>query len=315
MRNMLSLALTLWSLPLWAENFPVNRCVNLDQALEAPVEGDWGYVIEQEHITWIAAQGFDAIRLPVKFSAHWDGTAIDSAFQARVDQVVDWALAVDLHVILDLHHFNEVMDDPAKYGPVLVDIWQSLGDHYAGYDARLIFELLNEPTENLSTARAVALFEEIIPNLRQSHPDRWIIIEGHEWAAIEALPDLPVIDDRTVLSFHYYTPAAFTHQQASWHPEPMPPASWGTDTERAALKADFAIAAARGAPLLLGEFGVTSPTDLSERVDWISAVRQAAEDHDIGWCHWGFARGFAIFDDDLGTWLDGMQDALIPNER
>lgn len=308
--EMRALILSLLACPAFAEGFPVQRCVNLDQALEAPNEGEWGYTIARDHVTWIADQGFDTIRLPVKFSAHWDGQ-IDPKLQARVDEVIGWAMEDGLQVILDLHHFDELMTDPATHGDTLRAIWKALGTHYAGYDGGLIFELLNEPYENLDTAQAVALFQDIVPELRANHPDRWIIIEGAEWASIEALEDLPVIDDYTVLSFHYYSPSQFTHQLADWHVDPWPATVWGSAEERARLRDDFALAQARKAPLFLGEFGVTSNTVLPERINWIKAVRQEAEDHGIGWCHWGFARGFAIFDDTTADWLPGMQAALF----
>src|SRR5262249_49101384 len=52
-----------------APTFPMRRGVNLGNALEAPNEGDWGYKIETDHLSAIAAAGFDGIRIPVK----WDG--------------------------------------------------------------------------------------------------------------------------------------------------------------------------------------------------------------------------------------------------
>jgi len=307
---MRTLALCLLALPAFADPFPVSRCVNLDQALEAPVEGDWGYVIERAHIAWIAQQGFDTIRLPVRFSAHFDGR-IDPDYLARVNEVIAWARGENLQIILDLHHFEALMQDPAKHAAAFRQIWQALGAHYAGSNDDLIFELLNEPSGNLDTAGAVALFEQILPDLRRSHPNRWIIIEGGDWANVTALADLPVFDDRTALSFHYYAPYPFTHQLAQWHADPLPKAIWGNTAERHALRDDFITATQRDVPLLLGEFGVTATTDLPQRINWTKAVRQEAEAHGIGWCHWGFAGNFAIHDLATQTWVPGLQKALF----
>lgn len=307
------LLLCLVANPVVADQFPVSRCVNFDQALEAPFEGDWGYVIAQDDIVWIADQGFDTIRLPVKFSNHWD-SGLAPAILARVDQVIGWAFAEDLQVILDLHHFDGILADPDMHADMFFDIWAELSTHYAGYDDRLIFELLNEPSENLKTPQAVALFENVYPTIRADHPNRWIILEGSEWAEISALQDLPLIDDRTALSFHYYAPFSFTHQLAEWHVDPMPAATWGDAVDRQVLSNDIALAASRGLPLLLGEFGVTAPTVLSERINWIAAVREEVESHGIGWCHWGFASGFAIYDMETKDWLPGMQQALMSKQ-
>jgi len=304
------LALAMLASPVWADDFAVARCVNLDQALEAPNEGDWGYRITQADIVWIAAEGFDTIRLPVRFDAHWDGQ-IAPDFLARVDTVIDWAMAEDLNVILDLHHFDNLMRNPAANAATFQAIWVELAEYYADHDDRLIFELLNEPHDALTTPKAVALFENVMPIIRAENPDRWVIIEGGDWADLNALPALPRFDERTALSFHYYGPWEFTHQQASWLTDPPPPMAWGSDSDIASVTGDIGQAAKSGVPLLLGEFGVTSETEGQYRSDWAKTVRLAAETHGIGWCHWGFAGNFAIFDSRTRDWVPGMQDALF----
>ncbi len=310
MRAFLSICL---AVPVCADAFPVARCVNLDQALEAPQEGDWGYRIAQPDIAWIADQGFDTVRLPVRFSAHWDGR-INPAFLARVDEVIGWADAEGLNVILDLHHFEELIADPTRYAGQFISIWTELSAHYAGADESLIFELLNEPTHPLDTAGAVALFGDVLPLIRAAHPDRWIIIEGGGWASVDALADLRVLDDRTVLSFHYYVPWEFTHQQAPWLSDPPPARGWGDKDDRAAMRADFALAGAAAAPVFLGEFGVTTLTDPMLRATWTGAVREDAEAQGIGWCHWGLSGNFAIRDPATGDWVPGMKEALFADE-
>ncbi len=304
--------LLLISLPAFTAAFPVERCVNIDQALEAPNARDWGPPITRDEIRWIAGQGFDTIRLPVRFSAHWDGR-IDRGFLGRVDQVIGWAFDADLHVILDLHHFDALMTDPAAQGATFVAIWTALARHYAAYDDRLIFELLNEPNAALDTSMAMALYDQVYPVIRQTNPHRWIVIEGGDWANIATLDALRAPDNRTVLSFHYYDPYPFTHQQAPWLADAPPPARWGTGVEREAVILDMrrARAVAGSSPLLLGEFGVTTPTESRERVEWTKAVRVQAEFSGIAWCHWGLSGNFAIRDRDNGDWLPGMQDALF----
>lgn len=308
---MRTLTLIFLLLPVLATAFPVQRCVNLDQALEAPREGDWGFVIQERQIKWIAEQGFDTIRLPVRFNAHWVDNRLTPGILARVDQVIGWAFDADLNVILDLHHFEALMENPAKHSATFHAIWRELAHHYADYDDRLIFELLNEPTDALDSDGAMALFRTAYPIIRHSNPDRWIIIEGGNWASIESLADLSRIDDRTALSFHYYSPWEFTHQQAGWMDNPPPARGWGSAQDQSAVARDFEQAARFGQPMLLGEFGVSSETDLKARLNWTRNLRETAEGHGIGWCHWGLAGNFAIMNDATGAWLPGMQDALL----
>jgi len=293
-----------------AHALPVQRCVNLGNALDAPREGEWGYVITPQDLDWIAAQGFDTIRLPVRFSQGWDGR-INPALLVRVQQVIGQAQDRGLQVILDVHHFEALMQDPARHGPTLVAIWDELSVAFAGYGPDLIFEIVNEPTENLSTQGAEALYAQIIPRIRANHPDRWIIIGGGEWSSIDEMLRLSRPDSNVALTFHYYSPWEFTHQNAGWMTNPPPARNWGTRDERGQLAADMARAASRETPILLGEFGVSVETKPGERANWTGQVRQAAEAQGIGWCVWSLTAGFPIFDEERRDWMPGMRRALM----
>lgn len=93
----------------------LQRGINSGNMLEAPNEGDWGLAVQEEYFDLIKAAGFDFIRLPVRWNAHAAldyPYTIDPAFFARVDQVVGWALARDLTIIVNLHHYEELATDP-----------------------------------------------------------------------------------------------------------------------------------------------------------------------------------------------------------
>ncbi len=299
-----------------AAAFPVERCINLGAAMEAPVEGDWGYVIEEDHIARIAEAGFDTIRLPVRFSAHWDGERLSPQILARTDQVIGWAQAEGLNVILDLHHFREMLFDPASHARDLVKIWRVLAEHYAGAPDSLMFELFNEPEGAFTTDRAIPLFQQITAMIRETHPDRWIITGGGNWNSLDEMLRLPDQGHREVRTFHYYHPWEFTHQQAAYLSNPPPPTSWGSVEDRAQLAADMARAGTASGPVLLGEFGVYGATDTDQRLNWIASVRRAAEDQGLPWCYWGFSQGevtgFSAFTPSSNTWEPGMLDALVP---
>lgn len=290
--------------------FPVSRCINLSNALEAPREGDWGYTIERVHLQDIADAGFDTVRFPVKFSGHMRGGRIDPALLARVDQVIGWATQTGLSVILDVHHFDALMDNPDGHGATLISIWDQLAQHYRGAPQTLMFELLNEPHGALTTARAVTLYDQIIPRIRAGHPNRWIITGGGDWNALSALYDMPPPGPNEARTFHYYTPFEFTHQLAPWTDMDLPATGWGTAADRAALATDIA-SATRPYPVFLGEFGVYRHADPAARAAWITAVRTAAEDAGIAWCHWGLAADFRAYDAPTRTWDPNVLRALI----
>lgn len=300
--------------PVFAETFPVERCMNLGAALEAPEEGDWGYTILRADIDRIAAAGFDTIRLPVRLDTRWDGARLDPAFLARVDEVIGWARAAGLRTILDLHHFDAFMDDPDAMTPTLVAIWDALGAHFADAPDDLIFELLNEPRAPVDTARMGEVNATIIARLRPAHPTRWIVTGGAGWNAPAELDRLPPPVPYEVRTFHYYDPYPFTHQQAPYLDDPPPPDRWGSDFDRAQVAADFGAFATLEGPLFLGEFGTYAAGPDADRAAWTEAVRRAAESEGIPWCYWSFSQGdipgFAAVDA-AGNWLPGYPDILL----
>jgi endoglucanase len=294
-----------------ARALPVARCVNLGNALDAPNEGAWGPPIARDDIAWIAAQGFDTIRLPVRFDAGWDGR-IAPALLRRTDEVIGWALDDGLRVILDLHHFDALMTAPDRHGATFHAIWAELAAHYTGAPDALMFELLNEPHGALDTARLAALYAPAITAIRAHHPRRWIIAGGADWNDIAAMLalDLPQ-DDRIALTFHYYRPYDFTHQLADWTGFDHPARDWGSDADYATLAADFGFAATATRPVLLGEFGVYAEARLDQRARWTDAVRRAAEAQGMGWCVWALDAHFSIRDRATGDWIAPMHDALM----
>src|SRR4030042_4526719 len=48
----------------------LGRGINLGNALEAPQEGDWGVVLQEEYFSLIREAGFDTVRVPIRWSAH-----------------------------------------------------------------------------------------------------------------------------------------------------------------------------------------------------------------------------------------------------
>ncbi|MGR3467967.1 MAG: glycoside hydrolase family 5 protein [Shimia sp.] len=311
----LALCQTLAALPALA--FPVERCINLGAALEAAEEGDWGYTIRRADIARIAAAGFDTVRLPARFSGHWDG-AIEPAFLARVDEVIGWAFAEDLTVILDLHHFWPLFDapeDPALRAKARA-IWAELSAHYADAPDALVFELLNEPEPPMTHAQAWNVQADLRATIRAMHPTRWIITGASDWNDWEGLPALPPPDPYEVRTFHFYAPFDFTHQGAPYIDPIRPPAAWGSAADRAALTAEFDRIAALGLPLFLGEFGTYDSAPRADAARWTAAVREAAEERDIPWCYWAFSQGdqdgFQAYDTGPEAWRPSILDALIP---
>lgn len=302
-----------------APALPFRSCINLGNALDAPREGEWGYRIRREDLKRIASAGFDAVRLPVAWSEHttsWYPHRIDRAVLHRVDTVIRQALDAGLTVILDVHHFGAIMREPDENMPRLEAIWTQLSDHYADWPDGLVFEFLNEPRGDMTAARVDAMNARLLDLVRKRHPSRWVIMSGSDWGLIDGLLEADIPDDpRAIGSFHYYHPFDFTHQGASFMPDPPPlDANWGSPEDIGHVE-DTMAAAARwrertGMPVFLGEFGVYAGADTAVRAKWIRSVREEAEARDISWCHWDWATTFRIYDMDRERWLASLRSAL-----
>ncbi len=199
----------------------LQRGMNLGNALDAPTEGDWGVTLDASDFDSVRAAGFDHVRLPVRFSAHASSSGeVDADFLARVDWAVDQALSRGLSIVIDFHHYEEIMKEPDENAARFVAIWKNVAAHFAKRPPHVYFELLNEPNGALTEAKWNAMIPPALAAVRATNPTRKVILEGVFWASAKNLRDTLVIpkDANLVGSFHMYQPILFTHQGASWMP-------------------------------------------------------------------------------------------------
>lgn len=199
----------------------LKRGVNLGNGFDAPSIGAWGVTPSEAHFELAKKAGLDHVRLPVRFSAHALKDApytIDAEFFAKIDWAIDAALSRDLYLVLDLHHYEELMTEPAAHEARAIAIWKQVAERYEDHPDKLLFELLNEPCKELNPERLNALHAKMIATVRESNPTRMLIVDGYFWAAANYLESLvvPAADLNIALSFHMYQPILFTHQGAAW---------------------------------------------------------------------------------------------------
>jgi endoglucanase len=199
----------------------LKRGINAGNALDAPSEGAWGPALDEAYFDYVAAAGFDHVRIPIRFSAHSLPTApytIDATFFARVDWAVDQAQRRGLTAIVDFHYFEELLADPDAQAPRFVGLWQQIAARYRGRPASVILELLNEPTKNMTADKWNVIFAQALAAVRAIDPTRTVIVDSVFWAAAKELPNLvlPAGDPHLIASFHTYQPILFTHQGMPW---------------------------------------------------------------------------------------------------
>lgn len=306
-----------------APAFQMKRCVNMGNALESPNGNPWGRLYAKEDYDRIAAAGFDTVRIPVRWS-DYTGPAptfrIHPDFADLVDDNIRWAAGAGLNVILNIHHFEEIMEEPAKQRERYAALWDQLSYRYAQLPDTVWFEVLNEPHNKLAGAEMRQMQALALQIIRRDDPDRVVILGGEEWSGITSLgTNLSTDDPNVVYTFHYYDPFDFTHQHASWLGDNMPKGTrgWGSNADRRELSQAVEIATsfrdAVNRPVFLGEFGVNEPVNIDDRAKWSAAVREAMEAADIPWCVWSYANTFPVYTDQ-GGWNAKMLRALIPEE-
>ena len=213
---------------VFAKAAQLGRGMNLGNALEAPYEGLWGITLESYYFDRIADAGFDSVRVPIRWSAHADNTApytIDPVFFNRVDWVVAQAARTGLAAVLNIHHYEALMASPADERARYLALWDQIATRYANESDAVFFELLNEPTEQFNERPGLwnSLLAEAVDVIRQTNPNRALIVGPVGWNAIDRLPVLQLPDDDQLIgTVHFYSPFAFTHQGATWV-DPVPP--------------------------------------------------------------------------------------------
>ena len=304
----------------------IRRCVNLGNALEAPIEGEWGMVLESEYFKLIQQAGFTAVRVPIRWSAHAQEVApylIDATFLKRIDWVVAQALEHNLALVLNMHHYRALASEPITHCNRYLALWRQIATHFRQAPNSVLFELLNEPNGKLTRALWNLLLKDCIQVVRQSNPDRTVIIGPANWNHISSeLDELVLPDDNVILTVHYYYPFHFTHQGAEWvsGSDKWLGTSWvGRPDQQSRVKTDLlkanTWAKAQNVPVFLGEFGAYSKAAFKDRVKWTHCVRQQAEQLRVSWSYWEFGAGFGTYDRKNRRWRTELLNALIPNDR
>ncbi len=335
----------------------LRRGINLGNGFDAPTLGAWGVTPDEKHFEMAAAVGLDHMRLPVRFSAHADKEApytIDEEFFQKIDWAIAEALERGLSIIVDLHHYEEIMKEPDAHADRLVGLWTQIAERYQDRPDTVLFELLNEPNDKLTPDKLNALMARLIAAVRPSNPTRTIIVDSYFWAAPDRLANLKLPEDEHVAaSFHMYQPILFTHQGASWmQPEfqtrgivfPGPPNVPATPTPAAAatpwtqqwieafnnqpaetnpsspraVAREFdqatRFAKERGIPVYLGEFGAIDIADPTSRENYLRLVRREAERRGFAWTVWDDGGRNMAMNVRAGTWVAPVARALFTEQ-
>lgn len=288
----------------------------------------------QALIDKVKSLGFNTVRVPVSWGKHVSGDnyTIDSAWLARVKEVVDYCYKNDMYVILNIHHDTKssASASGAGYYPrssaysssekFVTSVWSQVAEYFKDYDYHLIFETLNEPRLigtgyewwfskwnipsevkdaidciNKLNQKAV----DTIRNTGSNNRGRLIMCPGYD-ASIDGatvsgfkLPtDISGNKNRIAVSVHAYSPYNFA----------MNVGSGSTSTYTSSIKNElqdlFSTLKSnfrdKGIPVVIGEFGSTDKNNTAERVKWATDYTALAKKNNIPCVLWD-NNAFAVY--------------------
>jgi len=289
----------------------------------------------------IKSLGCDVIRLPINLHAVTGGEpnyTIEPLFYYFLDQTVDWAEELEMHLILDNHTFDPAVNTEPSIENILIPVWTQMAEHYKERSNYLYYEVLNEP-HGISDSDWNNIQRRVINAIRVVDANHTIIVGPAGWNSYHNLNNMPYYQaDNIIYTFHFYDPFVFTHQGASWTGPSMeslagvpfpydansmpdcPPELKGTwiqsnlnnykddgTVEHVRELIDIAVTfkTQRNVPIFCGEFGVYIPnSDNDDRVYWYDIVRNYLEEKGIAWTIWDYKGTFGIFEKDSGEFFD-----------
>ncbi len=202
---------------------------NLGNSLECPrTETEWGNPkTTQAMIKAVADKGFNAIRIPVRWINHVNNTtemAVNPEWLARVKEVVDWALAENMYVIINSHHedwydrnpyYSKQEENNRKLGA----LWTSIATYFRDYGERLVFAGTNEITVNWSAPSTEQqkvqnsynqTFVDAVRNTGGKNYYRNLVVQTFACSPYHGLNGFTIPNDkvegRLSVEFHYYDP-------------------------------------------------------------------------------------------------------------
>lgn len=320
---------------------------NLGNTLDATggqgvfTEMSWGNPITtKKMIDAVKAAGFNTLRIPTTWQPHIGPAPdyiIDQAWLDRVQEVVEYAYANDMFVIINMHHeewYCPYYDKEDAIVDELTKTWKQIADQFQNYDEHLIFEGLNEPRQKGTSFewnggnqegwdvvnKLNAAFVETIRKAGVNNPKRILMIPPYAanssqvaWNSFEVPKD-----DKIIVSIHAYTPYNFALNKSGtdqWN------ASNASDTGEIdnLMKNINEKFISQGIPVILGEFGAMDKNGNTEsRVAWAEYYVKKAKEVGIPCIWWdnaaflGSGELFGLLDRYTATWKhQEVVDALM----
>ncbi|MBR6962197.1 MAG: glycoside hydrolase family 5 protein [Prevotella sp.] len=214
----------------WCQNVVMGW--NLGNSFESEGgETGWGNPkTTRQMIQAVKKAGFNAIRIPVRWTEQLSNSStmtVNDAWLARVKEVVDWALAEDMYVIINTHHEawldrNPFYSKQTENNRKLAALWKCIATYFRNYDERLAFAGTNETTVNW--ANPTTEHQAVQNSYNQTFVDavratggknyyRHLVVQTYACSPYHGLNGFTIPNDpvegRLSVEYHYYDPYGY----------------------------------------------------------------------------------------------------------
>lgn len=314
-----------------------------------PGETTWQSVVTTKALMKsIHDLGFNTVRVPVTWGTMIDDDndyAIDGAWMSRVQDIVDYAVSLDMYVIINVHHdgaeqtgWLRVANGNKNLDAVCEKfeaVWKQIAQHFIRYDEHLIFESMNEVKGGSDNEDDIAgdvaninvlnqLFVDTVRATGGNNAYRWLSVPGR-YTNIDittneeygfAIPN-DTVENKIFVAVHDY----------DWLfglKEDMEVTEY-SDSDAAILQSRFEklndMFTSKGIPVILGEYGALNKDNTAEREFYYEKINKICAQYGVvpvAWDQGWYDRNekpdysFALVDRESGEPIDKeVTDAIM----
>lgn len=304
-------------------------CDNEHTGLET--ETLWGNPkITSDLVDALVEKGFKTIRLPVTWYPHVDeNNIIDSAWLARVAEVVKYTYGKGVFVILNSHHDNDFYDIAGiNNGTTTLEVscakmtalWTQIAKYFKDYGERLLFEVMNEPRDTSSDKQWLGGVQSdypIINALNKAAVDAIRATGGNNQKRFlmtptycAAISDKPMKgyvkpnnDDRIIVALHTYSNQIFSNYNLIVQ-----------TMIKGQIDKAYDYFVSKGTPVVIDEMGWFKNSEIAEeqRVKWAKDFASYAKKKGITCLRWDDNGDFVMYNRHEMRWAHEREaEALI----
>ncbi len=276
-------------------------------------------VVTKSLIDSVKEYGFRTVRIPITWYQHIsnDGNyTIDSAWLARVKEVVDYAYNNGMYVIINVHHETWINRSDFETAEAAMEtelraVWKQIAAEFADYDQRLIFEGMNEPREVGGSAdewdgnakcyniinQLNAAFVDTVRSVKSPYRQtRMLMVPDYAASSKSSIYSNLIIpkalgsidadndgdDDYVAVSLHAYSPYSFAMGNGD-HSDFSSADDYELENMFSGMQAKFL---QEDIPIVIGEFSASNYGYDSARVSWAEAYMKYATEYGIPCVLW-----------------------------